>query len=170
MGSEGEGRHLVSAKPTNGAIKTITFPQFATKLTHSPQKRELMIDAHLRSTKKEGSKQTTSSSSSSSRFLGLPESAIAAAKANAQQRRRSGCEPRRENAQISARVRENAQQRRRIGGRIRELLKKSLRAPGCESCCGRSNPCFITLHIWAVSWTKIIWALLHKRPSPRGTF
>jgi hypothetical protein len=78
MGSEGEGRHLVAAKRTSGAIKTITFPQFATKLTHSPQKRELTIDAHLRSTKKEGSKQTTSSSSSSSRFLGLPESAIAA--------------------------------------------------------------------------------------------
>jgi hypothetical protein len=78
MGSEGEGRHLVASEPMNRTIETITCPQFTSTLRHIQEQQKLTIDAHLRSTKKDGSKHTTSSSSSSSRLLGLPESAIAA--------------------------------------------------------------------------------------------
>lgn len=90
MGPEGEGRHLVAARidePSNSANET--NPQLSTTLAHRMNNGRR---AYLRSTKKDGSRQTMSSSSSfSSRFLGLPESAIVVPRTSRRRRHRDYC-------------------------------------------------------------------------------
>jgi hypothetical protein len=75
VGPEGEGRHLVAARVDKPSKRNQSSALHHARPQNEPTGNGRR--AYLRSTKKEGSRQTMSSSSSfSSRFLRLPESAI----------------------------------------------------------------------------------------------